>query len=157
MAYLLDTNILIYFFKNLGAVRLHMAQQQDTDIHLCTPVLWELLTGAHKSEHPATQLNKLAAVQQRFRVHAFDEASAGQAARARAQLERQGTPIGNIDTLIAGIALANQLTLVTRNTREFARVEGLRVENWFEPDSSWPAAPTTTTSPFLDEPPPTLD
>jgi predicted nucleic acid-binding protein len=76
MAYLLDTNILIYFFKNLSAVRLHMAQQQDTDIHLCTPVLWELLTGAHKSEHPATQLNKLAAVHQRFRVHAFDEGSA---------------------------------------------------------------------------------
>jgi len=133
------------------------AQQQDTDIHLCTPVLWELLTGAHKSEHPATQLSKLAAVQQRFRVHAFDEASVGQAAHARAQLERQGTPIGNIDTLIAGIALAHQLTLVTRNTREFARVEGLQVENWFEPDSSWPAAPTTTTPPSLDEPPPTLD
>lgn len=138
MAYLLDTNILIYFFKNQGAVRLHMAQQQDTDIHLCTPVLWELLTGAYKSEHPHTQLNKLAAVQQRFRVHAFDEASAEQAARARAQLERQGSPIGNIDTLIAGIALAHQLTLVTRNTREFERVEGLRVENWFEPSSSQP-------------------
>lgn len=157
MAYLLDTNILIYFFKNLGAVRLHMAQQQDTDIYLCTPVLWELLTGAHKSEHPATQLNKLAAVQQRFRVHALDEASAGQAARAQAQLKRQGAPIGHIDTLIAGIALAHQPTLVTRNTREFARVEGLQVENWFEPDSNWPAAPTTATPPSLDEPPPTLD
>lgn len=138
MAYLLDTNILIYFFKNLGAVRQRMAQQQDTDIHLCTPVLWELLTGAYKSEHPDTQLNKLAAVQRRFRVHAFDEASAEQAARARAQLERQGSPIGNIDTLIAGIALAQSLTLVTRNTREFERVEGLRVENWFEPGSSQP-------------------
>lgn len=138
MAYLLDTNILIYFFKNLGAVRQRMAQQQDTDIHLCTPVLWELLTGAYKSEHPNTQLNKLAAVQRRFRVHAFDEASAEQAARARAQLERQGSPIGNIDTLIAGIALAQSLTLVTRNTREFERVEGLRVENWFEPGSSQP-------------------
>jgi tRNA(fMet)-specific endonuclease VapC len=138
MAYLLDSNILIYFFKNQGAVRLHMAQQQDTDIHLCTPVLWALLTGAHQSEHPATQLTKLAAVQQRFRVHTFDEASAEQAARARAQLERQGRPIGTIDTLIAGIALAHQLTLVTRNTREFERVQGLRVENWFEASSTKP-------------------
>jgi tRNA(fMet)-specific endonuclease VapC len=138
MAYLLDTNILIYFFKNQGAVRQRMAQQQDTNIHLCTPVLWELLTGAYKSEHPNTQLNKLAAVQRRFRVHAFDEASAEQAARAWAQLERQGSPIGNIDTLIAGIALAQSLTLVTRNTREFERVEGLQVDNWFEPRSSQP-------------------
>ena len=143
MALLLDSNILIYFFKNEGAVRSHLAQRKDVDIRLCTPVLWELLTGAYKSEHPASQLNKLTAVQQRFRVHAFDEASAEQAARARAQLERQGTPIGNIDTLIAGIALAHQLTLVTRNTREFERVEGLRVENWFERDSSLPTLPTT--------------
>lgn len=142
MTYLLDTNILIYFFKNQGAVRQHMAQQQDTDIHLCTPVLWELLTGAHKSDHPATQLNKLAAVQQRFRVHPFDEASAEQAARVQAQLERQGTPIGNIDTLIAGIALAQNLTLVTRNTREFEQVDGLRVENWFEPSNGAEATPT---------------
>jgi tRNA(fMet)-specific endonuclease VapC len=132
MAYLLDTNILIYFFKNLGAVRLHMARQQDTDIHLCTPVLWELRTGAHKSEYPATQFKKLAAVQARFRVHAFDEASAEKAALVRAQLERQGTPIGTTDTLIAGIALAHELTLVTRNTREFGRVSGLPIENWFD-------------------------
>jgi tRNA(fMet)-specific endonuclease VapC len=138
MDYLLDTNILICFFKNQGAVRLRIAQQQDNDIHLCAPVLWELLTGAHKSEHPATQLAKLAAVQQRFRVHTFDEASAEQAARARAQLERQGNPISNIDTLIAGIALAQSLTLVTRNTREFEQVEGLQAEHWFEAGSSQP-------------------
>lgn len=132
MGYLIDTNILIYFFKNMGGVREHISRQQDTDIHLCTPVLWELLTGAYKAERPDTQLKKIAFVRQRFRVHAFDEASADAAARARAQLERLGTPIGNTDTLIAGIALAHQLTLVTRNTREFGRVDGLHVENWFD-------------------------
>jgi tRNA(fMet)-specific endonuclease VapC len=132
MAYLLDSNILIYFFKNTGAVRARVAQQIDADIHLCTPVLWELLTGAYKSNHPNGQLSRLEAVKKRFPLLPFDLNSAEKSAEARAYLETKGTPIGNIDTLIAGIALANNLTLITRNTREFERVPGLRVENWFE-------------------------
>ena len=132
MAFLLDSNILIYFFKNQGAVRARVSQQKDDDIRLCTPVLWELLTGAYKSERPQSQLLKLNAVRQRFRMEVLDEAAADHAAMARAHLEQHGTPIGNTDTLIAGIALAHQLTLVTRNTREFARLPGLRVENWYD-------------------------
>ena len=57
---------------------------------------------------------------------------AATAARTRAHLEQAGTPIGPIDTLIAGIALAHDLTLVTRNTREFERVLGLKLENWYD-------------------------
>lgn len=129
MPYLLDTNILICFFKNQGAVRQHMAQQRDTDIRLCTPVLWELLGGAYKSAQPQTQLLKLAALQGRLRIHDFDPPAAEKAARIRAQLEAQGSPI---DTLIAGIALAHGLCLVTRNTREFGRVPGLQLVNWFD-------------------------
>jgi tRNA(fMet)-specific endonuclease VapC len=50
----------------------------------------------------------------------------------RAQLEAQGTPIGAVDTMIAGVALAHGLILVTRNVREFERVQGLQILNWFE-------------------------
>ncbi len=135
MPYLLDTNILIYFFKNQGAVRQHMAQQRDTDIRLCTPVLWELLSGAYKSAQPQTQLLKLAALQGRLRIHDFDPPAAEKAARIRAQLEAQGSPI---DTLIAGIALAHGLCLVTRNTREFGRVPGLQLVNWFDDGAALP-------------------
>ena len=67
----------------------------------------------------------------RFDVLPFDLAAAEQAAKARAHLERQGTPIGPVDTMIAGIALSQNLTVVTLNTREFERVPGLRVENWY--------------------------
>ena len=95
-----------------------------------TPVLFELLTGAFKAQNPSSQFSRLMEVEKRLMVLPFDADSARQAAKARAHLERQGTPIGNVDTLIAGIALAHDLTLVTRNTREFERVPGLRVENW---------------------------
>jgi tRNA(fMet)-specific endonuclease VapC len=53
----------------------------------------------------------------------------------RADLERRGTPIGSLDTMIAAHALSQQATLVTNNTREFAQVPGLRVENWVPPIS----------------------
>jgi tRNA(fMet)-specific endonuclease VapC len=132
LAYLLDSNTLIYFFKNTGLVRQHMAQLKDTDLRLCTPVLWELLTGAFKAQNPSSQLARLNEMERRFTVLPFDQDSAHQAAKIRAHLERQGTPIGNVDTMIAGIALANDLCIVTRNLREFERVPGLRVENWYD-------------------------
>ena len=71
-------------------------------------------------------------VRTRFDVLPFDLAAAEQAATVRAQLEAQGTPIGPVDALIAGIALSRNLTVVTRNTREFGRVAGLNVENWYD-------------------------
>jgi tRNA(fMet)-specific endonuclease VapC len=132
MAYLLDSNTLIYFFKNTGAVRLHMSQHKDADLRLCTPVLFELFTGAFKAQNPSSQIARLKEIEKRLAVLPFDLESARQAAKTRAHLERLGTPIGNVDTLIAGVALAYDLTLVTRNSREFARVPDLRLENWYD-------------------------
>jgi tRNA(fMet)-specific endonuclease VapC len=60
----------------------------------------------------------------------FDDAAAEIAGRVRAGLDRAGTPIGPYDLLIAAIALAHDLTLVTHNRREFGRVPGLRTEDW---------------------------
>ena len=66
----------------------------------------------------------------RFVSHNFDDSSAEACGRDRADLASRGTPIGPNDLLIASIALANDLTLVTHNTREFARVPGWRLEDW---------------------------
>jgi len=65
-------------------------------------------------------------------VLAFDDSVARVAAKVRAGLEEVGRPIGPHDILIAATALAAQAVLVTRNVREFSRVPGLRVENWFD-------------------------
>lgn len=132
MAYLLDSNILIYFFKNTGAVRSKLAQKREDEIHLCTPVIWEILAGTLKSQGPSNQLARLEAVQKRFSVLSFDLPSATAAAQIRAQLEQSGQSIGPVDTMIAGIGIANNLTLVTRNVREFSRVPNLKVENWYD-------------------------
>ena len=60
----------------------------------------------------------------------FDEAVIWAYGELRAELERRGTPIGSLDTMIAAHAIRQQALLVTNNTREFARVPGLRLENW---------------------------
>jgi len=60
----------------------------------------------------------------------FDERAAWAYGELRADLERRGTPIGSLDTMIAAHALSLQATLITNNTREFAQVSGLQVENW---------------------------
>ncbi|WP_286160984.1 PIN domain-containing protein [Aphanothece minutissima] len=60
----------------------------------------------------------------------FDEHAAWANGELRAELERQGIPIGSLDTMIAAHALSLQATLITNNTREFALVSGLQVENW---------------------------
>ena len=65
-----------------------------------------------------------------FQCDLFSIEDAGSAAVVRARLERKGTPIGPYDVLLAGQALARDLTLVTNNTREFRRVKGLKLEDW---------------------------
>jgi tRNA(fMet)-specific endonuclease VapC len=132
MAFLLDSNTVIYAFKNAGQVRNHMRQHEDQDFKLCTPVLWELMTGANKARDSSAQHARLALFQERFELLLFDLAAAHHAAQVRAKLEAQGTPIGAVNTMIAGVALAHGLILVTRNVREFERVPSLQIQNWFE-------------------------
>jgi tRNA(fMet)-specific endonuclease VapC len=90
----------------------------------------ELFYGAMRSNNPDVSWRK----QQRFLEVLvslpFDDIAALIAGRVRAQLVNLGTPIGANDLLIASITLAHNLTLVTHNTDEFCRVEGLRIEDW---------------------------
>lgn len=132
MKYLLDSNIFIYAFKGLGNVRQQMSRFKDEDFCLVAPVYFELQVGSLKSNRAEQQAPLLADVVKRFEFLSFNMSSAQEAAKVRAHLELKGTPIGPVGTMIAGIALANNLTVVTRNTREFERVAGLRVENWYD-------------------------
>ncbi len=100
---------------------------------LCTVVLAELLYGALRSRDVAKNLADVRNFIVGFSSLGFDTAAAEEYARVRADLAAKGTPIGPNDLLIASIALAHGLTLVTHNTVEFSRVTGLVLEDWQTP------------------------
>lgn len=134
MSHLLETNACIRYLnrRNTGIERRLKALQPE-DVAVCAVVKAELFYGAMKSTDPERALARQEAFLQAFRSFPFDDDAARHYARIRAELARKGTPIGANDMLIAAIALAHNLTLVTHNTGEFGRVAGPRVEDWEDP------------------------
>jgi tRNA(fMet)-specific endonuclease VapC len=135
MAFLLDANILSDMMRNargLTAARV----DAEPPWNLCTSVIVasELRYGAirRESSRLAARLDELL---NSIAVLPFEPPADEIYGTIRAQLERAGTPIGNMDLLIAAQALAQGHVLVTDNEREFRRVEGLQVENWMRPGS----------------------
>jgi len=112
--YVLDTNTLIYFFKGQGQVAQNFANVSAQEICIPTVVLFELQVGIAKSSSPAKRTQQLQQLLSLVNLVPFDQDAAVAAAEIRAQLEQQGTPIGQIDVLIAGTAVALGATLVTR-------------------------------------------
>ena len=129
--YILDTNTLIYYFKGLGQVAQNLANVSPQEIGISTIVLFELQVGIAKSTSPAKRTQQLQQFLSRVNLVPFDRDSAVAAATIRVQLEQQGTPIGAMDVLIAGTAASLQATLVTHNVKEFARVSGLALADWY--------------------------
>ena len=130
--YLLDTNILIYAYRDLGQCRKKLNAQNDANVHICSINSADIEYGIAKSSRPEGLQQFLQLIQTRYLLQPMNVEAAQCAGQVRAKLERIGQPIGSYDLLIAGIALAHNLTVVTRNTREFERVTGLQVENWYD-------------------------
>lgn len=129
--YLLDTNTLIYFFKDMGNVAGTLLSKSPKDISIPSIALYELEVGIAKSNSPQKRKKQLETLISRIVVLPFATKEAEAAAVIRAKLENIGTPIGPYDILIAGIALSSNATLVTHNTKEFSRIEGLSIEDWY--------------------------
>ena len=130
--YVLDTNTLIYFFKGMGNVADKFLEVSPKDIAIPSVVLYELEYGIAKSTSPRKRQAQLKELCSLVEILPFEEDAARFSALTRANLEKKGTPIGACDVLIAGTALANKGVLVTNNTREFARVSTLKLENWYK-------------------------
>jgi tRNA(fMet)-specific endonuclease VapC len=131
-SFLLDTNILVYAFKGQRGCREHINRAPAQSLAISSITIFEIEFGLAKSNNPSHLREYLQKLQLRSQLLGLDEHSAAQAGRLRAYLAALGQPIGPYDLLIAGIALAHNLTLVTRNTREFERVPGLKIENWHD-------------------------
>ena len=129
--YLLDTNTLIYFFKGLGNVSQHLFVQEPKKIFIPSIVVYELEVGIAKSDDPAKRIKQLDQLLAQTNTLEFGLKEAKESAAIRVELEKEGTPIGPMDTLIAGMARAHNLILITRNTKEFKRIMGLNLENWY--------------------------
>ncbi len=127
----LDTNTLIYFFKRQGRVAERLLAQPPREIGVPTIVIYELEAGIANSTSPEKRRRQLTELLAAVTVLPFGTAEAQQAARIRVELERAGEPIGSYDILIAATALAHGGRLATRNVKEFGRVPGLSLEDWY--------------------------
>jgi len=129
--YLLDTDTAIEVFRGRNARAVSaLAANPRQDVALSVVTVAEMVFGAHRSTHPVRSLELLTRFCSAFEILPLTRVGAEIAGRARAQLETAGQRIGPHDVLIAGIALAQALVLVTHNTREFMRVADLKLEDW---------------------------
>lgn len=107
-----------------------MESVSPEEVALCSVVKAELFYGAARSHHPERTMAHIALFASPFASLPFDDSCAYHYGQIRAQLAEAGTPIGPNDLMIASIALAHGLTLITHNTREFGRVAGLILADW---------------------------
>lgn len=129
--YLLDTNTLIYFFKGQGQVASRLLATPPAQVAVPALSAYEIEVGIARSTDPAKRREQWRSMLKVVRLIPFAAEEAQVAAMVQAALIKAGTPPGPIDTLIAGTALAHDAVLVTRNTREFSRVSGLKTVDWF--------------------------
>ncbi len=132
MRFLLDTNTIIFLLKDpqAGTVARTLRMNKASDVVTSAIVMSELISGARRGSPERLDRNLLTLKSLRFTILPFDTADAEAAGAIDAALKRAGTPIGPLDVLIAGQGLARGLTVITNNTREFSRVEGLAVADW---------------------------
>lgn len=131
MKYMLDTNILIYLIRQKPPDVLERFKQTDiSTISISSITLSELFYGVSKSSKPEQNFMALTQFVAPLEILPFGGEAAQYYGELRAHLEKQGTPIGSLDMLIAAHALSIAGSLVTNNEKEFNRVPHLKIENW---------------------------
>lgn len=131
---ILDSNTISYYFRGDPQVVRRLQALSPSEVGVPAIVEYELRYGLLRLPPEAAnpRMTALAALLRPMQLLSFDNECAAYAARIRVELEAIGTPIGPHDTLIAATALRYQATLVTRNVREFSRVQGLQWLNWHD-------------------------
>jgi tRNA(fMet)-specific endonuclease VapC len=134
LSHFLDTNTCIYLIRQRPAGALQRFEEFEVgEIGVSAITVSELRYGAEKSSRPEQNAQALERFLLPIEIMDFSAEAAKEYGRIRANLEKQGTPIGPLDTLIAAHVRSLDATLVTNNTREFERVQGLRLEDWAAP------------------------
>ncbi len=130
ITHLLDTDVCIHALKNRNRGLMRRFGLLDGHMAISDVTLFELYFGAEKYAEPSTRITAIEDFTSRLEILPFNSKAARIAGQIRARLEVEGKGIGAYDVLIAATARASGLILVTGNTREFSRVEGLVLESW---------------------------
>lgn len=130
---MLDTNTCIALIKKHPVTLRKLRGKSIGQVGISSITLGELAFGAAKSARPKDAHGALDEFLLALEVASFDERAAMRYGDIRVSLERRGKPIGPLDTLIASHAHMLDAIVVTRNTREFSQIEGLRIEDWTVP------------------------
>ena len=133
MKYMLDTNMCIYAQKNIPQVIEKIKNNFQYGVAISSITLAELEFGVQASANVEKNTIALYKFLSIVEILDFDSSAATEYGKIRADLKRKGPPIGNMDMLIAAHAKSENLIVVTHNTREFERVEGLKREDWYLP------------------------
>ncbi len=129
--YMLDTNVLVTAIRQKDhPIRKKLQRSFNQGLCISSITYTELIYGVYHSSNPAKNLAALHALLSFIEILPFGLSAAEASGRVMAYLASGGTPIGDRDALIAGHALSLGIPVVTHNTREFARVPGLQVEDW---------------------------
>jgi len=129
--YLLDTNVCIELLRGRNPIiATKLATLNPQTVTICSVVKAELFFGANRSTNPKNALTTVKAFIENFHSFPFDDQAAEIYGELRAFLTKTGNIIGPNDLQIAAIALAHKLIVVTHNTKEFARVPNLNIEDW---------------------------
>lgn len=130
MKYLLDTNACIRYINGRSPeLRAKLSSMPRRDVAVSTITKAEMFYGSARSQTPQRSREKQIEFLTTLITLPFDDMAAIAYGPLRADLERNGTPIGQYEMLIAAVALANDLTLVTHNVGEFGRIIGLKIED----------------------------
>ena len=131
MEFLLDTNTCVYIIKRKPPdVIERFKQTKISQIGISSITLSELLYGVSKSSKPGQNQMALTQFVAPLEILPYDDEAAQYYGNLKAHLEKQGTPIGSLDMLIAAHALSTESTLITNNEKEFIRIPNLKIDNW---------------------------
>jgi predicted nucleic acid-binding protein len=131
MAYLLDTDTIIYWMNNIPQVVRHVTSYGKRRLMASVITRAELYYGAYRSTHVENNLAAIRKLSRKIKFMPLGDEAQQIFGRIKAELQKDGNPLADSDILIASTALANRMTLVTNNTRHFERIAGLNLENWY--------------------------
>lgn len=133
MPYLLDTNTCIaYINQSSPVLSKHLLSQSPDDIFICDITKYELYYRVYESAGSVENFKVLDVMFEEFESLPFDGNAAMICGSIRPALKSKGSPIGAYDLQIAAIAISNNLTLISHNTKEFQRLPGLALVDWFQ-------------------------